>query len=150
MLENHYLHPPARWLNGLGNSCGETYGLSWYGKFYDKKPVRTSLFQSINWSRPVLNGLVSVPQYLGSVWTGCSCQLPYFDIKNWTEPDLQILVGFTKSPQPKHGTAIKCVFWYLKKNTWIFSYIWWIRVIRPNMVIWTHNVLWCRLSIKFR
>ena len=44
MLENYYLHPPIRWLNGLGNSCGETYGLSWYDKFYHKKLVQTSLF----------------------------------------------------------------------------------------------------------
>ncbi|KAF8220218.1 hypothetical protein L208DRAFT_1335135, partial [Tricholoma matsutake] len=39
----------------------------------------------------VLNSSVAVPQYLGSVRTGCGCRLPHLGVKNRTEPDLQTL-----------------------------------------------------------
>ena len=60
--------------------------------FMTKNWFEPVFFRSINQSRPVLNGLVSVPQYLGSVWSGCGCRLPHLGIKNRTEPDLQTLL----------------------------------------------------------
>ena len=59
--------------------------------FMTKNWFEPVFFQSINQSRPVLNGPVLVPQYLGSVWTGCGCWLPHLGIKNQTELDLWTL-----------------------------------------------------------
>ena len=63
-------------------------GYSLMIKFTTKDRFEPVFFQSINRSRPVLNGPVVVAPYLGRSGCGCGCRLPLLGVKkpDWTGP----------------------------------------------------------------
>jgi hypothetical protein len=66
-----------------------------YGKFYNKRPVATGLDRFFLRCGPIRTGPKRSgygPLISGSVYTGCGCQLPRFEVKNRTRLDFKTLV----------------------------------------------------------
>jgi hypothetical protein len=67
----------------------------WYSKFYNKRPVATSLdwfFLCCGLIRTGTKRSGYDPLISGSVYTGCGCQLPRFEAKNQTGLDFKRLI----------------------------------------------------------
>jgi hypothetical protein len=66
-----------------------------YGKFYNKRPVATGLDRFFLRCGPIRTGPKRSgygPLISGSVYTGCGCQLPRFEVKNRTRLDFKTLI----------------------------------------------------------
>jgi hypothetical protein len=71
-----------------------------YGKFYNKRPVATGLDRFFLRCGPIRTGPKRSgygPLISGSVYTGCSCQLPRFEVKNQTRLDFKTLYALFRS-----------------------------------------------------
>jgi hypothetical protein len=65
-----------------------------YGKFYNKRRVATGLDRFFLRCGPIRTGPKRSgygPLISGSVYTGCGCQLPRFEVKNRTRLDFKTL-----------------------------------------------------------
>jgi hypothetical protein len=65
-----------------------------HGKFYNKRPVATGLDRFFLRCGPIRTGPKRSgygPLISGSVYTGCGCQLPRFEVKNRTRLDFKTL-----------------------------------------------------------
>jgi hypothetical protein len=80
-----------------------------YGKFYNKRPVATGLDRFFLRCGPIRTGPKRSgygPLISGSVYTGCGCQLPRFEVKNRTRLDFKTLVDMDKSATLMFNLAI--------------------------------------------
>jgi hypothetical protein len=72
----------------------------WYGKFYNKRLVATGLDRFFLRCGPIRTGPKRSsygPLISGSVYTGCSCQLPRFEAKNRTGLDFKTLSSMLRA-----------------------------------------------------
>jgi hypothetical protein len=84
-----------------------------YGKFYNKRPVATGLDRFFLRCGPIRTGPKWSgygPLISGSVYTGCGCQLPRFEVKNRTRLDFKTLL--TSAFHPRKSTTSPTL------NTW--------------------------------
>jgi hypothetical protein len=79
-----------------------------YGKFYNKRPVATGLDRFFLRCGPIRTGPKRSsygPLISESVYTGCGCQLPRFEVKNRTRLDFKTLVLWSSPLRSQHSAT---------------------------------------------